>query len=255
VTMRIFPIPKVNKPASYVFDTFEEAWQAEYNAMRISYPHPFNFIMGAPPPMLRLLTGVEMPFHCVFFAIRGDTEEEVDIKSKKIEAACKEAGGRPGNEGTDQIAMGLVVTSEGIREMGGSFSVGNLAAADMYFPMGGFPETFRSFLPILEKYEEGFKKYNIPGLDHFEPCGPNIMMYTIDKAYDGSNPAAKELVFNVTKELYDHCIKRGGIYWDCKGYGTEVMASVMSPAYHSFLRTLKRAIDPNNIMNPGLWRL
>ncbi|MBU4011609.1 MAG: hypothetical protein KJ882_12685 [Proteobacteria bacterium] len=28
-----------------------------------------------------------------------------------------------------------------------------------------------------------------------------------------------------------------------------------SPSYYEFMRTLKRAMDPNNIINPGHWGL
>ena len=49
--------------------------------------------------------------------------------------------------------------------------------------------------------------------------------------------------------------KYGG--WTETHQGTSLAhsASAWSPSYQNFMRTIKKALDPNNVMMPGLWRI
>ena len=45
-----------------------------------------------------------------------------------------------------------------------------------------------------------------------------------------------------------------GWYPDChQGWGTRMMAKYWPKHHYEFMKILKGALDPNNIMNPGVW--
>ena len=49
--------------------------------------------------------------------------------------------------------------------------------------------------------------------------------------------------------------KYGGFTELAQGMGSIQAASVWSPSYKAYMQTIKRALDPNNILMPGLWRI
>jgi hypothetical protein len=49
--------------------------------------------------------------------------------------------------------------------------------------------------------------------------------------------------------------KFGGFTELAQGMGSYEAASVWSPAYKAYMKSLKQALDPNNILMPGLWRI
>jgi len=252
VTLKLHRVPKVNRSGSALFDSFEDAWNAEYALTRIE-PLPYGNLWGVAPPMLKLQLGIEMKEHCLIYSVRGNTEEEVDLKEKAIREAFAKNGGKPGTAATDAMAKGLMESPVGIRELGATYAVGLLGATDQVFPLHGFMDLYRESRKFLDEWEPRCQELNIPGLDHFEPCGPNIMYYAVDKVYHGDNPESKEVAREITDQTAEWAWRAGGAVLYFGDMSAEIAGKFFSPAYYSFMKTLKTALDPNNIMNPGLW--
>ncbi|MEM2621993.1 MAG: FAD-linked oxidase C-terminal domain-containing protein, partial [Candidatus Nezhaarchaeales archaeon] len=63
---------------------------------------------------------------------------------------------------------------------------------------------------------------------------------------------AREWVRKIWRDLIENEIRYGAIhYWLGKVIGERV-ARAYTGVYFDFLRSLKRTLDPNNILNPGL---
>ena len=56
-------------------------------------------------------------------------------------------------------------------------------------------------------------------------------------------------------EFHKTLAQIGGFTESCQGESQAVTASYWSPTYKAFMLNLKKSLDPNNILMPGLWRV
>ncbi len=64
-----------------------------------------------------------------------------------------------------------------------------------------------------------------------------------------------EALVKISEKYSEYRFKLGGFIEMHHGFEALNAASVWSVNYKGFILTLKRALDPNNILNPGLWGL
>ena len=105
-------------------------------------------------------------------------------------------------------------------------------------------------MAFLDQHEEALKKHKIThstvSIAHKNAGHVSTSLY-----YDQSNPEAVDLVKKISDKYAEITItKNGGCnYWLGKiWYPYTIMRS---PIYRKLLIKVKKAIDPNNIMNPG----
>ncbi|RLA92463.1 MAG: hypothetical protein DRG25_06335, partial [Deltaproteobacteria bacterium] len=178
------------------------------------------------------------------------SEDEVDFRLKKVEIICQQAGGKPGSEEMNELAK--AIAGGALADLGSVWSKGVYAAADSTLPREGFVEVYNGGQAIRQKYIKDFERLGIISFDHFEPFGANNgVFFAMGEIYDNTNEEAKKITREFMDEIKLYMVKSGGMPFTSKGHYGELMGSVFSPTYSEFFRTLKKAVDPNNIMNPG----
>ena len=55
------------------------------------------------------------------------------------------------------------------------------------------------------------------------------------------------------KEFFNQVRHRGYVVEASQGYESKVKAKSWTPEFYNYALTLKKALDPNNIMNPGIY--
>ena len=117
-------------------------------------------------------------------------------------------------------------------------------------PAGDALMDLRSVLDFLSQHEREFKKHNVThstvSIAHKNAGHVSTSMY-----YDQSNPEAVQLVKKLCIQYAELTMtKNGGCnYWLGKiWYPFTIMRN---PVYRKLLIQVKKAVDPNNIMNPG----
>lgn len=108
----------------------------------------------------------------------------------------------------------------------------------------------KSVLNLLKRHEVELEKNGVThstvSIAHKNAGHVSTSMY-----YDQSNPDAVKLVKNLCDKYAELSVgKNGGCnYWLGKiWYPYTIMRN---PVYRRFLLSLKKAVDPNNILNPG----
>jgi FAD/FMN-containing dehydrogenase len=251
-TYRMYRLPKIREGWACAFDTFEDAWRF-CKTMALIEPQPYAMIVMIPPTAtLKALMGLkDWLTMCIFKANR---EDEAEWKRAVIKEAVKDAGGRLSDDPASREWVDRAVSLKAHREMGEFASLGVWTYLELIAPPSEVPECFH-FVKSL--HEGTLEKNNIPyhSNNGIVSVGGNQWIITSIIFLEGSDARA----MGVMRELWARGLEMGterGWFPDAhQGYGTIVIAKHWSPEVANFMRTLKRALDPNNIMNPGLWSL
>ena len=254
-TIQIFPSPEVIEAGSFFFSSFEDIWKAMSELMTID-PFPYTQLVGFDPRGLSLLSRKESQNWCLLYSTKGGSGREVGEKINKLKNTCHSAGGKEGGGPIEDIAAQFA-TGVLLREMGRFVSLGLWAWLESVVSKESFPQYFMNCRSLIDKrYKEGkLKQYGAIRFDMIIPYLRNACFGGTNIYYPDEIPELREKMIEISKEYSLFAVTQGGSLWGHQGHGAEIMASYWSPTFYSFMQTLKRSLDPNDILNPGLWRM
>jgi glycolate oxidase len=126
---------------------------------------------------------------------------------------------------------------------------------------GGF-EYVGSIMPI-EKYPECYRKgreisekNDIPYTVTGRVIGAgHAMMFAWTYAFNRADPDSMRHARDALHETDDLVMELGGIIWKPGIYGQQLILERLDPGTRVLMKTIKRLLDPNGIMNPGNWEM
>ena len=255
--MQMLPRPDVIKTGGFIFEKVEDLWGAMASLMSIE-PLPYSRIYGIGPEGFNARTGQTGDDWGLLYGVLGYSEGEVGLKLETLEKICRKFGGRDLPEGYQAILADLdQIDPKSHREMGKRSSMGMWAFMEEFASKEGFLEYYRK----TREYTDGvFKKERLDELgckrfDCIIPFGHNSVYLGNNIFYDQSSPESRAKLLKIVKEHTEFVTRLGASMDVHQGFAAEVMASCWSPTFYNFMRVIKRAIDPNNILCPGLWKL
>ena len=232
VYMRMYRIPEAQKQVDFAFpdeDTVQEAVRLLVEA-NISYG-----ICITDEQMSITNQLPKAPDKWILSVLAEGWQEEVDFRVKKAHELCLQAGGRAFVEG------------ERTAEWGSAASISlPYEPSRRQISCGGFHP--------IHKTKEIFNHYNAVG----EKYGLNRGMgWWVDANYCNNFPiyvydeeTDMDRIFDIIQEVHDGWIEAGYVP-DYPGPFPN-MTKHIEKSYLELYRTVKRAIDPNNIMHRGM---
>lgn len=248
-TLKIQRMPEAEEFLCYSFDDLRKAFKIALKLLQRRCTRFLVVCQGDLPVKAVALMHI----------ITTGGKEEVEIKIKTIKSICETYGGRKiDNTGTRNYWKTHNVMYSWLR----------WKDPKTYYARKGIPyfcpEIF-GFLPLPKlvdiseafwnywsEHETQIKKHNalVKGFDvYFSKNGGYLW---IDTLYSYVDKEAFEFGLQVQKDLYEMLLDYGGAPGTV-GSG-EIAERIMSRlvGYHDFLRKLKKAIDPNRILNPNV---
>jgi FAD/FMN-containing dehydrogenase len=230
-TLQITPAAPHVASAQWHFADLDSVWQAlaQLAAIRET-PYTGIGVAEGPPWILN-------------FTTRASDPVLVDSYVRRIERVLAACGGQP--KPADPTAVPN-------REW---FINVDRAVVAFIFGRSAFLEAFKRIRTRLaERIRErrlsdvgiGLKVVIYPHTRHAMYTSVSIVF---DRNVQGGRARAVELA----TETYEHIVALGGYLEPQQGVASRVIAQSWSPAYCRVFQGLKSALDPNNILNPGLW--
>jgi len=248
ITLKLLSKPKLNKTAMGIFPSVQDAMNAVFKTMA----------SGVTPVAMEFLDNltiraVEEKFNkglpkdagaILITDVDGDLEVQIDNQLETIEKVFKENGCSEFKKAKDE---------EEAKELW--FARKNASQSITIYGSKKLNEDItvpRSILPkLLAEIEKVSQKYGVkvPCFGHTGDGNvhTNVMV-------DGSDPKQLEIGHKAIEEIFKITVELGGTLSGEHGIGlakAPFMHLAFSDAEMNLFRSIKKAFDPNNILNPG----
>jgi glycolate oxidase len=247
VTLKLLAKPKMTKTAMGIFPTVNEAMEAVYKTMA----------SGVTPVAMEFLDNlsiraVEQTYHkglpieagaILITDVDGNLEEDLDFQLKQIEKVFRENGCSDFKIAQNkQEAADLWFARRNVSQCISVYGSKKINE-DITVPRSALPE-------LLEKFDLIAKKYNI-NIPCFGHTGDGNVHTNV--MVDGKDPEQVKIGHHAIEEVFQTTIDLGGTLSGEHGIGLSkapYMSMAFTPEEMALFQSIKRAFDPNNILNP-----
>ena len=246
-TFSIHPYPSKYVPGIYNMGSDESMWKA-FNELARTDPYAYT----------RLLAFREQGDDWFFiYVIRGYSDEETASKKRVLDKICQSHGGKPAGSGHDGFKIANMFSTHRLGQQVLPTSSAMTFFGEAVVPRPVSLEYVRDLNALIDEKLGDLNFYK-----RVDFTLPYLRATTISGVllYFGKEHSREEVSKRVYKDTYEqqHRLmseKYGGWVETAQGESAALSASAWSPAYKAFMQTLKKTLDPNNILMPGLWRI
>ncbi len=248
ITLRLIAKPLLTKTAMGIFDSVDSAMEAVYKSMASGVtPVAMEFLDQLTIKAVEHTYNIGLPTDAgaiLITDVDGNLADDLDFQLAKIESVFKENGCREFKIARDKKEAEDIWFAR--RNASPALSVygSKKLNEDVTVPRSALPELLKRFYAIADKY-----KINIPCFGHTGDGNvhTNVMV-------DGSDPAQVEIAYKAIVEVFEATIELGGTLSGEHGIGiakAPYMHLAFSDEEMALFSSIKRAFDPNNILNPN----
>ena len=248
ITLKLIPKPKYTKGYMGIFPSVDDAMNAVFKSLSSgANPVAMEFMDALVVQALKEKLGVELPADAgalLIGDVDGNVPEEVAFQLETLEKSFKENNAQKfivanDKKHRDELWYARKNASPSITIFGSK-----KLNEDISVPRSMLPEALKRIYEIGDKY--GFK---VPCFGHSGDGNIHVNVMV-----DGSNPKELEKGHDTIEEIFQMVVDIGGTLSGEHGIGTS-KAPFMGIAFNDvelgLFNDIKKAFDPNNILNPG----
>ncbi|MCB4780771.1 MAG: FAD-binding protein [Sulfurovum sp.] len=248
ITVKLLPKPKFRKAYMGVFSSVEDAMKAVFKSLASgANPVAMEFMDALVVQALKEKLSINLPKSAgalLIGDVDGNVIEEVNFQLEILEKSFKRNGAQDftvahTDEERDELWYARRNASPSITIFGSK-----KLNEDISVPRSMLPEALNKIYEIGEKH--GFK---VPCFGHAGDGNIHVNVMV-----DGSDENQLEKGHKAIEEIFELVVEMGGTLSGEHGIGTS-KAPFMNIAFNEIelqlFRDIKKAFDPNNILNPG----
>lgn len=246
VTLRLLPLPQYVVDLLAVFPTIESAIAIVGKIAKAGVtPTCVEFLDNVTIRGIERFLNEKLPFsescHYIIIQVEGKDEDDLDDKSALLDELCTGNGARSVLVADpQQIWRARKAFTETVR-----FESLIMSKEDIVVPVDQIPQMMRDIAVLSEKYAMVTRTASHAGDGNIHL---NILRCDMPEAeWDSKLDAFQHELYRIVYEL-------GGKLSGEHGIGAKrlhLMQEVCNPVELSMMRAIKKALDPNLILNPG----
>lgn len=248
ITLKLLPKPRFTKAYMGVFPTVEDAMNAVFKSLAAgANPVAMEFLDSLVVQALKEKLKVELPSNAgalLIGDVDGNVMEEVEFQLQTLEQSFRENGASSfqiAHDAKERDKLWFArrnasqsITIYGTKKLNEDISV----------PRSKLPDALKAIYAIGDKY--GFK---VPCFGHSGDGNIHVNVMV-----DGNDAKQLELGHHAIEEIFETVVEMGGTLSGEHGIGMS-KAPFMNIAFNeaelALFESIKKAFDPNNILNPG----
>ncbi len=244
ITLKLIPMPKYKKTYMGIFPDVDSAMNAVFKSLSSgANPVAMEFLDKLVIEALIDKLGVDLPKDAgavLVGDVDGNVSDEIDFQLKTLEESFKENGATEFRVAKDDDEAKKLWYARKNASQSITIYGNKKLNEDISVPRSMLPEALRNIYKIGEKY--GFK---VPCFGHAGDGNIHVnVMIDISQLEEGEK---------AIEEIFQMVVDIGGTLSGEHGIGTS-KAPFMGIAFNNeemnLFRDIKRAFDPNNILNP-----
>jgi len=261
-TYRMFRLPKIHKANVRCWDTLDDAYKAFRELWEIDpylYIQPYSETMMIGPEFANIAGADVEPAWLLVWGTIGNSEEEVELKLKITDEICAKHGGRHAEPAVSTALESLFFEST---DMGHTAFMGVMPYFEVIVPRRNMLEAYkwaREYLLELFKEKRILSDWSdvtrLRTVSIMLPFGNGCGVVDMIPFFDQNDRELNKVVHELMVEYFEQAKARGYLITGSQGYESRVRARSWTPEYYNYVLTLKKMLDPNNIMNPGVYFL
>ncbi|MGW8168913.1 MAG: FAD-binding oxidoreductase [Sulfurovaceae bacterium] len=248
ITLKLLPKPRFTKAYMGVFPTVEDAMNAVFKSLAAgANPVAMEFLDNLVVQALKEKLKVELPSKAgalLIGDVDGNVMEEVEFQLQTLERSFKENGASDFQiahdaKERDKLWFARRNASQSITIYGSK-----KLNEDISVPRSKLPDALKAIYAIGDKY--GFK---VPCFGHSGDGNIHVNVMV-----DGNDANQLELGHHAIEEIFKTVVDMGGTLSGEHGIGMSkapFMNIAFTKAELALFESIKKAFDPNNILNPG----
>ncbi len=246
-TFTIHPHPSIFTLGITDMGSRENMWKA-FRELAATDPYPYTRLLG-----FHQQGG---PWYFVH-VIRAHTSEEAALKKKTLEKICSANGGKPATVGKEILRIANMFSARRLGQQALPMGSTMTYFGEALIPMPHSLEYLDDLNALLDETVGDLDIYKridfvVPYLRATTVTGI-LLYFGKGTTRDEASQRLHDKALARMEELFTN--KYGGWSETHQGASLAHSASAWSPTYKTFMQTIKKALDPNNIMMPGLWRI
>jgi len=247
ITLKLIPKPKLTKTAMGVFPSVHSAMEAVYKTMASGItPVAMEFLDNLT------IRAVEETFHkglpldagaLLISDVDGNMEDDLEYQLSTIERVFKENGCSHFKRAKDEKEASDIWFARRNASPSLAMYGSKKLNEDVTVPRAVLPELLEKFYAIAQKYDVKIPCFGHTGDGNVHT---NVMV-------DGSNEDEVKKAYEAIEEVFKATVELGGTLSGEHGIGlakAPYMHLAFSDAEMEIFRSIKKAFDPNNILNP-----
>jgi glycolate oxidase len=248
ITLKLLPKPKFTQSYMGVFPSVEAAMNAVFKSLAAgANPVAMEFLDDLVVQAVQQKLGIQLPKNAgalLIGDVDGNVAEEVAFQLEILQRSFLENGAQAFEVAEDPKERDRLWHAR--RNASPSITIygSKKLNEDISVPRSKLPEALKRIYGIGEKY--GFK---VPCFGHAGDGNIHVNVMV-----DANKPEELEAGHQAIEEIFELVVSMGGTLSGEHGIGTSkapFMHIAFTEAELALFRDIKRAFDPNNILNPG----
>ncbi len=241
-TLAIHPARTKVKAGAYAFDSFERAWGAvtELNRVADEVPYAKLYVQRGSGSSWGLT-----------YAAKAGSEERLADHVAMLDRTIERHGGVPGDKELLEYAQHNADMDPAWTNQFLELERGVIA---LVFGNRDFPEAFARMRELVEvRFAERLRTLNVEPIVFASPYGRHATWFAISLPYDKGMAGTRDEMVEMTKAGAELAMSLGGYNEAHQGEITTLLAEGWSPEFRAMFELLKHGVDPQGILNTGLW--